>query len=432
MRRKTIAPALHFALLLVLLPETAGANGNIAFWISQEDHPSFPSSLAGPEGIKKDEAASPPVRTASGDGAADDDLRNRISLGIDMYYANDFEKSESILSAAWDDLQAEKKARSVSARLQAECFAFRMLVLKVQGRNEQALSLALEAGPAVRKDLLDTMDISPDGLAFIKNALGKASPKVYDLTIAVSSRDDLCTIFVDEISCPSPDESIRLTGEAHWIRAECGEAAGWDWRIEMPQLAGKVLHLSPEDESTCDPSGFPVIVCSKLTQGVLDIASNFTAYSGVDGVLLMKPSEKEGLPGFVSAGLPASGDASLADLQWTWKPLPEGLEASPHDAKGKMTGKDKHGRISLALGLTGIAVAGISAGLGAWTLNLKGDSHTVADPWDRQEAELKCESVEGAAISMSVLAVSLIITSIVYYVVSNKKHKGLKSESGTK
>jgi hypothetical protein len=421
MHWQTTLQILRLAIFLELLPGAAEAKGNVVFWISPEGLAALPEGNTWAGEITTAPAVFPPVRMTGKDGAENEQLEKNVKLGIDLYYANDFEKSESILNEVWKDLQVQREARSVPAHLLAECFAFRMLNLKVRGKTEQALSLALEAGPLVRKDLLDDMDIPPDGLGFIEDALDKAGPQMYGLAVDLPHAEGPCTIFVDGVASTPANGTIFLSDALHWIGTECGDDAGWEWRIEKPAFSGKELRLRPDDESACDPSAFPVIACSRLTRGVIDIASNFLAYPDFDAVSVMKPSVHDGHRGVALADL--YDNATPEGLQWKWKPLPE-KQAAPHNAtRDEAPTKTRLNKAALAMGLAGVAAAGVSTGLGIWSLHLRGSSHAIQDPWERQESEQEYKGAAGAAIALSVLAAGLIITSIAYYAIYHKKHK---------
>ena len=424
---------LVFGVALVLAhPSLAGAHDepSVRIWISPAGVDSPASAIPPPVMLPPAAGNASTVLVEGGDDEVVTEIGLAVARGIDLYYANDFNEAESILQEAWRSLMEAREQHVIPAQLSRTCFVFRMLLDKLSGHEAEAASLAVEARPYIDPgDLLD-MDIPPDGLAYIVARLEPCETAPYSVSVVLPPSDPPCTLVVDGDEANAGGGTLTVGGGTHWMQATCGGTAGWAWKL-APALDGKRLSPDPAAESRCSAAAWPVIVCGKLTDGVLFIGSTLLAWPWVKGFDLWMPSEKDGLKGLSSTGSIESADVDLGDLEWRWQPLEPGA-AGLQGTKAASGGKGGAGPFlpAIVMASAGLALAGIAAGLGAWTAGIGRDLHAIRDPWEREKEGNLFRQGKNASTAVGAIAGSLLVTSIIYYAIIH--HKGKKPKGAFK
>ena len=364
-------------------------------------------------------ADSPVMCTDGSEDAVDEIHAESLKRAIDHFYTNEFELSESILIETWDKLEEARKCRHVPAELIIECFVFRMLIFKVYGKREEAESFARRAAEYIYPPGLSNMDIPPDGLEFIHEVLDAAVTDNYELNVSLREGGEDCGILVDGLPVPGKEGTLRFPGGSHTIQAACAGAEGWQWKIDFPAFDGKLLRLNPITESGCDCSSLPLVVCPKLSESVLKIGFNLNTYALFSGFYLARPTGDPSGTEFEMSDLITAATTSLDDIEWK---RPAGAKKPQKDAK-----KEKKSHVTaaaLGLGIAAVPLAGLAIGLSIGSVKLERDTHSIQDPWERNETAQTSSNLMTACAVTSALAASLFLSSLIYQlVVSGKKRK---------
>ena len=396
----------------------------VYFWISETGKEGdFPAHAAAAQDMTPLPASDSPVRCSDvGRKAGDENHTESLKRAADLFYTNEFELSESILVETWDKLEEERKSSHVPAELIIECFVFRMLIFKVYGKREEAESFARRAAEYIYPPSLAGMDIPPDGLEFIHDVLEAAVPDNYELNVSLHEGGEGCGILVDGLPAPGKDGTLRFPGGSHTIQASCEGAEGWQWTVDFPAFDGKLLRLSPVTESGCDCSRLPLVVCPKLSESALKIGLNLNAYALFSGFRLVRPTSDPAGAGFELSSLIAAATASLDDIDWQ---QPAAVKKSKKGVK-KISKKVKKSPVTaaaLGLGIAAAPLAGLAVGLSFGSLKLERDTHSIQDPWERNETAQTSSNLLTACAVTSALAASLFLSSLIYQLVVSGKKK---------
>jgi hypothetical protein len=395
------AAALFFLFTLSLTPPaSAGEASAVIFWIRADPAAEFPDSLVEGEGLSLGKIEPKPALCTAA-AAADPALEEKVCEAVDLFYSNDFEASESILWDVWQEIGKGKDVLDIPPSLITRCFAFRMLMFKATGLGSEAEALALEA----------------------------ALSQGYAVDLALPAQED-CSLWIDGVRQPEAGERLEFAGGVHWVRASCGGAAGWTWRVEFPMHDGAALHLDPKAESRCACGDMPVVACQDPMARVPAMASNLMLHPGIESCFVLR--EDAGSGGFLLSGeiTPAMESRDFQDLSWVRVGEHAALDME-RDGEAFEAGAGKKFRLNvpaLALAAAGIGMAGLSIGLGAGSAGASAEAYTQKDPWIRNAKQREASRLENAALAMAGVAVSLFVTSLIYHIVVYKRHKALKKK----
>jgi len=418
------AAALPLLLILAWARSLAAdEDTSVVFWLGADPTDVFPRALVEERGISLENLDPLPVHCAA-PHEPDPALEEKIGEGIDLFYSNDFEASESILRDVWLEMGKGTDVLDIPPSWITTCLAFRMLMFKAVDKGPEAEALAREAAGRVHPSFLGQLDIPPDGRAFIVEKLEEAALQGHAVEISTPQDREACSLWVDGVRQPAVASRLSLADGVHWIRAACGGAEGWTWRVELPLQEGRTFYLDPEIESQCACGAFPLVVCSDPKAEVLAMASNLLLCPQVRSCFVLKGGSGE-VGVFLSGEITPTGKepGDLHGLSWERLDEPPPVTPEPAGHGGKPKGKPGLHVPALVLAVAGSGMAVVSTGLGAGSLSAAGSAYTEKDPWARAEKVAESTRLEKAALVTAGLAASLLVTSLIYHIVVYRKHK---------